>query len=257
MHAFDALDVEQPPSKPKNSSRKWNILTALMLVMTVCVGGATWHLFTNPNSVFNPFPPPTLPAALQFPTATATPLVNLPPTWTPTLTPEPSATPTPRPTSTPLPTETPFYLTTPETEPEVETTRETPSGSMPFVLHNNRTIVIENIYHVDAGCEWTGVGGQIFDRQGGPVHSQIVTLGGRINGKSIPGSVMTTLSGLVPDAPANYYEFQLSEAPFDSKGELWVQLVDQNLVPVSDKIYFDTFNDCQKNLIIINFQQIK
>jgi hypothetical protein len=51
----------------------------------------------------NPFPPATLPATIDIPTSTYTPVI-LPPTWTPT----PWFSQTPRPSSTPFPTSTPI-----------------------------------------------------------------------------------------------------------------------------------------------------
>jgi hypothetical protein len=53
------------------------------------------------------------------------------------------------------------------------------------------------------------------------------------------------------------YEFTLAEKPIASTGKLWVQLLDQSDLPLSDKIYFDTFSACEQNLIIINFKQVR
>jgi hypothetical protein len=53
------------------------------------------------------------------------------------------------------------------------------------------------------------------------------------------------------------YEFELGEGPVASTQTLWVQLLDQAMLPLSDKIYFDTFSECDKNLILINFNQVR
>ena len=50
------------------------------------------------------------------------------------------------------------------------------------------------------------------------------------------------------------FEFdKLAAKPIASTGTLWVQLFDNNGKPLTDKIYFDTFDDCAKNLVMIVF----
>ena len=58
-------------------------------------------------------------------------------------------------------------------------------------------------------------------------------------------------------AGVGYYEFTLNDSPVASKGTVWVQLVNQEFIPLSQKIYFDTFDACDKNLIIINYKQVR
>jgi len=36
-----------------------------------------------------------------------------------------------------------------------------------------------------------------------------------------------------------------------------VQLLDQAGAPLSEKIYFETFEDCNRNLVFINFKQVR
>ncbi len=257
MTGIEYLQEQPVPVRRKTSGLIWNLLTILVLLTTLCIGAVFTLIFVNPQSGLNPFPPPTMPAVLAFPTATNTPVVQLPATWTPEPTPEPSPTPTLRPTSTPFPTETPFYLATPETGEGGQTEAAEPeenASPYPYVVHNGRIIAIENIYHADAGCSWSGVGGQVFDMKGGSINGLTAFMGGMINGRTL--QTMPTIVGAL-DIPG-YYEFTLADAPFDSTGKLWVQLYDQSgQIPLSEKVYFDTYNDCQKNLIIINFQQVR
>ena len=83
----------------------WDILSILVLISAVIVIAVVLAIFANPDSSLNPFPPPTLPPTISIPSATAT-LVQLPPTWTPTV----AISLTPRPSSTPFPTSTPLVL---------------------------------------------------------------------------------------------------------------------------------------------------
>jgi hypothetical protein len=68
---------------------------------------------------------------------------------------------------------------------------------------------------------------------------------------------MVTISGTAPQYGQAGYEFKLADQPIDSVQSLYVQLLDQADLPLSEKYYFDTFNDCEKNLVLINFKQIR
>jgi hypothetical protein len=61
----------------------WNILTILVLIGTCLVGLLVVQIYSNPTTVFNPFPPQAIPPTVVIPTSTPT-LQSLPPTWTPT-----------------------------------------------------------------------------------------------------------------------------------------------------------------------------
>lgn len=238
---FDYYDEEEArKSQADQGAMVWNILSVLVLITTLCVGGAFLMIFLNPQSNLNPFPPPTLPVLV--PTSTPTPTLRalLPPTWTPT---------PPPPTNTPEPT----YTLTPEgPQPTPENTRD-PAEGMPFVMQDGNPQYIPNIYHPDAGCSWLGVGGQVIGLNGGPVLYLSIKLGGSLNGEAID---LITISGTAPQYGQAGYEFKLSDQPVDSVQNLYVELLDQADLPLSEKYYFDTFNDCEKNLILINFKQI-
>ena len=136
-------------------------------------------------------------------------------------------------------------------QPTAENTRD-PADGMPFVMQDGNPQYIPNIYHPDDGCSWLGVGGQVTGLNGGPVLYLSIKLGGSLNGESVD---MITISGTAPQYGQAGYEFKLSDQPVDSAQHLYVQLLDQADLPLSEKYYFDTFNDCEKNLILINFKQ--
>jgi len=45
--------------------------------------------------------------------------------------------------------------------------------------------------------------------------------------------------------------------PQNTNDALYVQLLDQAGLPISEQITFDTFADCSKNLILIRFQKVR
>jgi hypothetical protein len=249
MDAFDFKDAEPAPSPFDRGEFAWNILTLLLLGLTLAAGIIFAVIYINPYAGINPFPPPTgLPSVnvVAISTATPTPLYTLEPTWTPAPTNPPTITPTLRPSSTPFPTATVFQQESPT--PEV-----TPVYS--FVLKQGSPQAIANIIRTDAGCNWTGVAGQAFSLSGSPVVSLIIQLGGSLNGQIIEPRLFMT--GAAPEYGKGGYEFVLGDKPFASTDKLWIQLLDQSSLPMSDKIYFSTYDTCDKNLILINFQQVK
>lgn len=244
------IDQEEIAERQRRRSQKrrndtvWNILTTLLVLATVSAIFFFLFLFSNPNTALNPFPPPTLPVLVQIPTSTPT-QVMLPPTWTPTvaitMTPEPTieeATATFPSGETPTP-----YATDPNAE-------------YPFAPKSDPIAMANTVFHTDGNCNWQGVAGQVVDIQGRPVLGLMIHLSGYYNGKSID---QTTLSGGAQEwYGKSGYEFVLSTGqPIDSVGRLSVQLTDTAYVAISDKIVFNTYADCQKNLILINFQQVK
>jgi hypothetical protein len=249
METTDAFDFKE--ESPKRSRRGkpatiWNLLTGLVLLTTLCVGILLLTIFLNPYIAFNPFKPPALPTLYTLPTATPTPKYQLPPTWTPTATPLPTNTPEPSPT--PLPTETVVPTLAPETP------AATVEGGMPYVLLQGDPKAVPNIGQPLAGCNWTGVAGQALGIDGAPVIGVFIELTGTFSGQSV---YHLTMTGLAPQYGPGGYEITLGDRPLDSDDALTVQLFDQAMLPLSDKVTFDTFEDCDRNLILVNFKQVR
>jgi hypothetical protein len=228
-----------------------NVLTVAVLIATMCIGGFFLVIFVNPQSSFNPFPPATLPAELEFPTATPTPQLVLPATWTPQPTVQPSATFTPKPSATPEATVTAFPMFT--SSPTAESTEI--EGSKPFVVDQGSPVAISSeTFHPESGCNWMSVAGQVLDMSGAPLNGVVIKLSGVLAGEFRD---QTSLSGVAPQYGQAGYEFFLTDEPVASRDALWLQLFDVAGLPMSDKVYFDTFDDCDRNLIFINFRQVR
>lgn len=265
MDPFDYSDEALQPSRD-SAAIIWNILTVIVLLMTVCICIGVVTLLVNPQISYNPYPPPTMPAPFLTPTVTPTPKSVLPPTWTPTVTLQ--ATLVPSPTNTAVPTDPPLVLESPtppivippNTEVPTQTPGEgqptaTPSEGMPFVLQLGSPVAINNIGHPELSCAWMGVAGRAFDLSGAPIEEGLfVQLEGTLNGEPVK---MLGMVGMVTTYGPGSYEFVLGDESIESTQTLWVQLFDQAMLPLSDQVYFDTFADCEKNLILINFNQVR
>ncbi|MBN2548849.1 MAG: hypothetical protein JXB15_06815 [Anaerolineales bacterium] len=251
----DDLKSEKQTRRPRSASKGcsgglWNLLTVLALLVVAAVVVVFSLIYLNPYTGINPFPPPTLPPRLTFPTNTPTPLV--PPTSTEAPTLEPTVTFTPRPTGTLPPTPTFFSIITPTETPTITP----PAAGYAFEVRKGSPSAISNIYHPELACNWMGVGGQVVDMSNQPVIGLIVRLGGFLPGVQLQQPMMS-LTGVALSYGRAGYEFALSDKPVASKQSLWVQLLDQSGIPQSDKVYFDTFASCDKNLIVIDFKQVR
>lgn len=243
--------MQQETTKTKILNLVLNVVTVLMVFAAVAILALQITIFLNPKVSFNPFPPYDLPDPLviQFSTQESSATLVVP-----TMTAEPVF----EPTATKLPTETPteiFIDGTPVAEETPVEPTETPfSGYYAFALQNSINAIESSLIRPNYGCDWVGVAGQVFDLQGRPVVGVRVWLRGSYDNKRINLYSLTMESS--PYGPSGF-EFTLGEKPLNSVGQLSIQLLDQAGIPISERIYFDTFEDCQKNLILINFKQIR
>ena len=252
MNRFDDGLYDENRLQSNRLSTCWIILAVLALLGVVCVTVAFLLIFINPSLAFNPFPPPTLPPLQEVPSATPTDIVYpLPPTWTATFTIEPTATETLQPSPTLPPTPTPITIT-----PSPTVTPPPPQGGYLFEVRKGNPKAIPNIYHPELECNWMGVGGQVVDMSNAPVIGLIIRLGGNLPGVKFPENTIS-LTGLALTYGRSGYEFKLADKPIASRGSLWVQLLNQSGGPLSDKVYFNTYENCEQNLIIIDFVQVR
>ncbi|MCJ7701929.1 MAG: hypothetical protein MUO62_10120 [Anaerolineales bacterium] len=249
---FDYIEEEGEQKPPDRSALVWNILTILVLLTIVCVGLVFITVLINPQVGFNPFPPPTMPVRAALNTPTPTPKSILPPTWTPTASLVPTMTNTPAPADTPLPTLEEQVVVDDGQDDQVIL------GDMPVVLHDGSPQYIPaTSFHPDLGCNWMGVAGQVIDLNGSPVQGLIVEVGGTLGGERIGNPTILQATGLATAYGDAGYEVKLADEPVESNGSLWVQVLDQAGLPLSEKIYFYTFSDCDQNLIVIYFKQVR
>ena len=223
----------------------WDMLAILMLILTACVGGYFLLVFINPTSSLNMFPPGG--RATQPPPATAT-LIQLDATWTASPTLFVTPTDTPRPTFTPFPTETPFSLV-----PPTRTPKPTSTPKAPFTASVSN--VESSLVHPDLDCHtWAGIGGTIVDNNGSHIIGFAVVLRGSLDGKSVE---QLTVGGINKEYGQSGFEFKIADAPIASSKTLYVQVLDQAGIPLSDKIYVTTSSDCNKNLVLVRFKKTR
>jgi hypothetical protein len=246
---MDNFDLKTEP-KVKRKPLIWNILTILVLLGTCCLVYYFVAIFINPISAYNPFPPVPSPTLYQTPTYTPT-IIPQPATWTPTFTVSPVPTRTKAPTWTSVPLEV-SPSDTPTTTPTIENPAFTPTA---FPASADITYEASTTMHPDLACKWMGIGGKVVNADNTPLLFQTIQLGGTLDGKVINSLV---LSGSIPAYGKSGFEFEkLGDNPIASTHTLWIQLFDNNGRPLTEKTYFDTYDDCAKNLVMIVFTKAR
>ncbi len=152
----------------------------------------------------------------------------------------PGPEPTPLDPGPPVPSEAPTMKPTVLVEPE----------PFPFSLQTGSPAAVVNFAHPEFGCNWLGVGGQVFNFTGRPEQGMIVEVGGSLAGVE---TRLLSVTGGVTIYGEGGYEFTLAQLPVGSTQSLWIQLFGIDGEALSDKVYFDTFDDCGRNLVLINF----
>jgi len=144
-----------------------------------------------------------------------------------------------------------------ETEESIATTEEiTPEPAVDTVIRlivqEGNPAYLANFTNPDAGCNWMGIAGQVFDKDGKEILDLLVVAGSIMEENCVE---MSSLTGTALAYGPGGYEIKLSDIAHDTNQTFWVEIRNAEGNAVSEKVFFDTFADCEKNLILINFVQ--
>jgi len=138
--------------------------------------------------------------------------------------------------ATPVPVNTP-QLSQPEPQPD---------ALFPFILAETGVIYIAN--ENGMGCDWMSIAGSVTGMDGVPLDGYgIRVTGDNLNERIFSGSTQTFGAG--------GFELPLGGAP--QAGTFGVQLFTAQGAPLSDVYTVETRADCESNVAIINFLQIR
>jgi hypothetical protein len=241
---MDNFDLK-PERKVDRQSVIWNILTIVVVLASCCLAYYFLSIFKNPNVALNPFPPvKAIPTLTLFQTDTPThTVIPLDATWTPTITLQLSPSRTRAATLTLV-----YQLITPSVT-TTPTITSTPMPASAVITH-----LASTTYHSDKKCNWLGVAGKVLGTDGEPLLSQQILLGGTLDGKLVNS---LTLSGLAPAYGPSGFEIVLRDHPIASIETIWIQLLDDKAKPLTNKIYFETYDDCVRNLVMVVFSRTR
>jgi hypothetical protein len=231
----DEYPVEDSPSGKRLQPILFNILAIFFLILTCLCPAVSLAIFASPNSIFNPLPPRTATPVYVPPTDTPTSAYEFPPTWTPT--------------ATVTQTDTPGAATVAPSPTNNTNPTATINASFPFTLEAGSPTYLPS----PKGCAWLGVAGVVYDPSHAPLNNLFVELGGKFLAQTVQMEVVT---GPIHTTEGGEFEFHLADKPTLTLNSLWIQLLDANKVPLSDKIVFNTYEGCDRNLVQINFLEV-
>jgi len=174
---------------------------------------------------------------------------------------EVDATATPSPTAT-LATSALVQDATTTLQPEdtltpttAATLTQTPTPEpMPFIPFGDPETLSSDLLLPNLGCDWLVIAGQVWDLRGEPVIGLTLHLFGELGGVEIDQQVV---SGSAITYGESGYEFRLEGLVINSSDKLFLQLVDTNGLPLSNAVGLRTYEDCQKNMILVNLKQVR
>lgn len=115
-----------------------------------------------------------------------------------------------------------------------------------FGLQTGSPAYLANFLNV-AGCNWFGIAGRVFGRDGQPVVNLTVHLeGGQLNVDVVTGSGPAALG------PGGYV-IQLGDHPIATTGVYFIQLRDAAGAALSAEYMIPTYAECSRNLVLVNF----
>jgi hypothetical protein len=253
---MDGFELKSEPKKINLKSLVWNFLTLVVLFTIGILVFLFLTIFTNPNSPLNPFPPAPVPTLYQTETPTATMrVIPREATWTGTATIQAQPSRTKAPTWTLLPEMvTPSNTSTPTVKPTegTATISSTPAPASAEIVYWASTD-----YHPESACLWLGVAGKVIGTDGNPLQYQIIQMGGTLDGKPVSLFALATGVGKAAAFGPSGYELVLAAYPIASTQTLWIQLLDNTSKPLTGRIYFDTYNSCTQNLVMIDFTRTR
>ncbi|MDQ7024683.1 MAG: hypothetical protein Q9P44_03910 [Anaerolineae bacterium] len=243
----------------------WNAVSIFFLVATVVViiiflvmgfsagqvsEAAVPTVRVLPTSTNTPIPPTVTPTltltATNTPTPTATGLPSLTPrpTETDTLTPFPSAT------ITATTTVTPTLDVTLTFTPIPSATGPSPTAppALPFAGPDN--VQFTRNFANTQGCAWEGIGGQILALGGGSYTNTL-----QVHVFNATQDFAPVFTGTNSAYGASGFEVRIANAI--TRDTYFVQLQTRNGVPISEQVTVSFPGDCEQNVAIVNFQQVR
>lgn len=146
------------------------------------------------------------------------------------------------PSRTALPAVSPTVTLTPTLAPQ------------PYVMVGEPEYVSSSLIRPNLSCDWLVIAGQVWNLQDEPVTGYTLHLYGELGGYTIDAYKFT---GSALAYGESGYEFLIEDLVITSRDKIYLQLADLDGNPISNPIPLRTFEDCQKNLILVNFKQVR
>lgn len=126
------------------------------------------------------------------------------------------------------------------------------TGEIIYVPQAGTPTSITNFIAPELGCNWSGIGGQLFDLSGKPVPGIVVKIDGSLGGA--PVNLFGVSGGEQKLGPAGF-ALKVANRPIASNGTLFIQFLDITGKTLTPRISIQTYADCERNFVLINIKE--
>ncbi len=126
-------------------------------------------------------------------------------------------------------------------------------GTSIFLVQKGTPVGIQNFVQLDKGCNWSGIGGQVFSKTGTPITGLVIKLTGKLEGQNILYYAVT--GGSLQFGPGGFL-IELTDHPVASKNTATVQVLEITGAEKSAPIPITTYGDCTHNLLLVNIIEL-
>jgi hypothetical protein len=126
-------------------------------------------------------------------------------------------------------------------------------GTTFFLPQKGTPVGIQNFVQLDKGCNWSGIGGQVFSKSGTPLTGLVIKLTGKLEGQNILYYAVT--GGSLQFGPGGFL-IQLTDHPVASKNTATLQVLEITGAVKSPPILLTTYGDCSHNLLLVNIIEL-
>lgn len=125
---------------------------------------------------------------------------------------------------------------------------------MPFVIRGTPEALTHTLFHPQYACEdFLFIGGQVWDLQDSPLIGLLVHLGGSYGGASVD---LDSETGSALVYGRSGYEFALENKQI-TEDQLFIELRSAGGEPLSEPTFLHISPECDSNLIIVNYKQVR
>jgi hypothetical protein len=225
LSACSVLPIDIIISDPTPTTVVWTA-TAIQPIETLCPGCEATATVTPEAPIVTNTPvvetPQETPISTDLPQATATAQII---TLVPTETSSPTAIP---PTATSVPI------------------------NVRFNVQEGSPVYIPNFAHPQAACNWMGVAGQVFNKAGSPMPNVVVVAEGYLDGRPLE---LISLTSLASAYGPGGFELPLAQKTVATTNAVYLSIYNLEGNQLSAPLALQTFTDCEKNLIVVNFKE--
>lgn len=175
----------------------------------------------------------------------------LPVTATGTSVPSETTTPSPAPTKVITPT---MVVTSTIIAPEAPQFVQRQVDEPKYEVQPGTPLAVANFARSEAGCNWSGIGGQVFSADGQPVTNLVVDIEGKLDGQDI---LFLAITGTAPEIGPGGFVITFTNQPVASEGTMFFQVFNLQGIPQSKQIPLITYSSCEQNMIVLNLTVIE